>query len=105
VTGLSAQVPGRCRRSSGALFIGPGKDRTPIERSVAPMAYGTVVLRIWQHGPRADDLLAAIAEALGLTETLSTNDGPHQVMLAVIDIEQARRQSKGSSKQLAMRGA
>ena len=69
------------------------------------MAYGTVVLRIWQHAPRADDLLAAIAEALGLTETLSPNDGPHQVMLAVIDIEQARKTSKGSSKQLAMRGA
>ena len=70
------------------------------------MAYGTVVLRIWPHGPRADDLLAAIAEALGLTETLSPNDGPHQVMLAVIDIEQARKcHRRGRSKQLAMRGA
>ena len=62
------------------------------------MAYGTVVLRIWQHGPRADDLLAAIAEALSLTETLSPNDGPHQAMLAVIDIEQARKTIEGILK-------
>ena len=74
-------------------------------RSVAPMAYGTAVLRIWQHGPRADDLLAAIAEALGLTETLSPNDGPHQVMLAVIDIEQVRKTVEGVLEAAAMRGA
>jgi hypothetical protein len=54
------------------------------------MAYGTVALHIHEHGERAQELLAAIADALGL-ETLVPNDGPDAVLIPVPDVEQARQ--------------
>ena len=53
------------------------------------MAYGTVVLDIYEHGDRADELLAAVRETLGLWERLVPNEGPDRVIVAVPDVEQA----------------
>jgi hypothetical protein len=53
------------------------------------MAYGTVVLDIYEHGDRADELLAAVREMLGLWERLVPNEGPDRVIVAVPDVEQA----------------
>lgn len=53
------------------------------------MAYGTVVLDIYEHGDRADELLAAVREMLGLWERLVPNEGPDRVTVAVADVEEA----------------
>lgn len=53
------------------------------------MAYGTVVLDIYEHGDRADELLAAVREMLGLWERLVPNEGPDRVTVAVPDVEEA----------------
>jgi hypothetical protein len=53
------------------------------------MARGTVVLDIYEHGDRADALLAAVRETLGLWERLVPNEGPDRVIVAVPDVEQA----------------
>jgi hypothetical protein len=51
---------------------------------------GMVVLTIYEPGERADELLAAIADALGLTEPLRPNWEDGAIAIPVDDVDGVR---------------
>jgi hypothetical protein len=52
------------------------------------MARGALTLHIYEHGDRAEEILAAVAEALGVAE-LTPNDGPNRILIPVSDVRSA----------------
>jgi hypothetical protein len=50
------------------------------------MAEGILALHIHEHGERVEEILAAVAKALGVSE-LAPNNGPNRILIRVNDVQ------------------
>jgi hypothetical protein len=50
------------------------------------MVRGALTLHIYEHGDRAEEILTAVAEALGVAE-LTPNNGPNRIVIRVDDVQ------------------